>query len=65
MYSRTMEYDEGSEGFTALVMKIAVFWDIAPLTPYLSRRFGRTYRLHLHPFILFSGLYIVVIPIVS
>jgi hypothetical protein len=37
----------GFEVFTAIVMKIFIFWDIAPCSPYMSRRFGGTYRLHL------------------
>jgi hypothetical protein len=33
----------GSEVFTAVV---AVFWDIAPCSPYMNRCFRGTYRLH-------------------
>jgi hypothetical protein len=29
-------------------MKNAVFWDVAPCRSYVNRRFGGTYRLHLH-----------------
>jgi hypothetical protein len=29
-------------------MDVAIFWDIAPCSPYVNRRFGRTYHLHLH-----------------
>jgi hypothetical protein len=37
----------GSEVLTAVVMKSAIFWDITPCSPLkVSRRFGRTYRLH-------------------
>jgi hypothetical protein len=28
-------------------MNIAVFWDIAPCSPYVNRRFGETYHLQL------------------
>jgi hypothetical protein len=28
-------------------MKNAVFWDMAPCSPFVNRRFGGTYRLHL------------------
>jgi hypothetical protein len=36
------------EVLTAVVMKVAIFWDIAPYSPYITRRFGGTY--HLHPY---------------
>jgi hypothetical protein len=33
-----------------LKLKSTIFWDITPCNPLkLSRRFGGTYRLHLHP----------------
>jgi hypothetical protein len=35
------------EVFTAVTMKNAVFWDVAPFRSYMNRRFGGTYRLHL------------------
>jgi hypothetical protein len=35
------------EVFTAVTMKIAVFWDVAPCRHCVNRRFGGTYRLHL------------------
>jgi hypothetical protein len=35
------------EVFTAVIMKNAVFWDVAPCSSWVNRRFGRTYRLHL------------------
>jgi hypothetical protein len=35
------------EVFTAVTMKNAVFWDVAPCTSCVNRRFGGTYRLHL------------------
>jgi hypothetical protein len=35
------------EVLTAVVMNVAVFWDIAPCSPHVSRRFVETYRLHL------------------
>jgi hypothetical protein len=37
----------GFEVFTAVVMKIVIFWDIAPCSPYMNRRFGGTYHFHL------------------
>jgi hypothetical protein len=35
------------EVLTAVVMKTAIFWDTAPYSPYMKRRFGGTYHLHL------------------
>jgi hypothetical protein len=35
------------EVFTAVIMKQAVFWDVAPCRSCVNRRFGGTYRLHL------------------
>jgi hypothetical protein len=35
------------EVFTAVIMKNAVFWDVAACTSCVNRRFGGTYRLHL------------------
>jgi hypothetical protein len=35
------------EVFTAVTMKNAVFWDVAPCKYFVNRRFGGTYRLHL------------------
>jgi hypothetical protein len=35
------------EVFTAVTMKKAVFWDVAPCRSCVNRRFGGTYRLHL------------------
>jgi hypothetical protein len=29
------------------LLKIAIFWDIAPCSPYMNRRFGGTYHFHL------------------
>jgi hypothetical protein len=29
------------------VLKLAIFWDIAPCSPYMKRRFGGTYHLNL------------------
>jgi hypothetical protein len=37
----------GIEVLTAVVIKFAIFWDIAPCSPYMNRRFGGTYHLHL------------------
>jgi hypothetical protein len=36
------------EALTAVTMKNAVFWDVAPCRYCVNRRFGGTYRLHLH-----------------
>jgi hypothetical protein len=39
----------GFEVFTAVTMKNAVFWGVAPCRcGRLNRRFGGSYRLHLH-----------------
>jgi hypothetical protein len=35
------------EVFTAVTMKNAVFWDVAPCRSCVNRRFGGTYRLRL------------------
>jgi hypothetical protein len=35
------------EVFTAVTMKNAVFWDVAPCRSCVNRRFGGTYRLNL------------------
>jgi hypothetical protein len=35
------------EVFTAVTMKNAVFWDVAPCTSCVNRRSGEMYRLHL------------------
>jgi hypothetical protein len=35
------------EVFTAVTMKNAVFWDVAPCRSCVNRRFGGTYSLHL------------------
>jgi hypothetical protein len=31
----------------SFIINAAIFWDIAPLSPYENRRFGGTYHLHL------------------
>jgi hypothetical protein len=36
------------EVFAALTMKNTVFWDVALCRYCINRRFGGTYRLHLH-----------------
>jgi hypothetical protein len=33
--------------FKTLNMKAAIFWDTAPCSPYIDRRFGGNYNLHL------------------
>jgi hypothetical protein len=39
----------GFKDFTAVAMKITVFWDITPCSPLkVSRHFGGTFRIHLH-----------------
>jgi hypothetical protein len=39
----------GFEVLTAVVMNNTTFWDITPCSPLsVNRRFGGTYRLHLH-----------------
>jgi hypothetical protein len=35
------------EVFTAVTMKNAVFWHVAPCRYFVNQRFGGTYRLHL------------------
>jgi hypothetical protein len=35
------------ELLTAVVMDAVIFWDIALCSPYVNRRFGGTYHLHL------------------
>jgi hypothetical protein len=35
------------EVFTAVTVKKAVFWNVAPCRSGVNRRFGGTYRLHL------------------
>jgi hypothetical protein len=37
----------GHEILTVVVMNVAIFWDIAPCSPYLNQRFEGTYQLHL------------------
>jgi hypothetical protein len=37
----------GSEVFTAVTMKNATFWDLAPYRSCVNQRFGGTYILHL------------------
>jgi hypothetical protein len=32
----------GFEVLTAVVMKVTIFWDIAPFSPYVNQRFGGT-----------------------
>jgi hypothetical protein len=38
----------GSHSGSLVVMKVAIFWDIAPCSPYVNRSFGGTFHLHLH-----------------
>jgi hypothetical protein len=35
------------EVLTAVVMKVTIFWDIVPYTPYINRRLGGMYHFHL------------------
>jgi hypothetical protein len=37
----------GFEVLTAVVMIISFLWDIGVCNPYMNRRFGGTYHLHL------------------
>jgi hypothetical protein len=37
----------GFEVLTAAVVNVAIFWNIAACSPYVNRRFGRNYHLHL------------------
>jgi hypothetical protein len=37
----------GSEVLAAVVMNVATFWDTAPYSLFLKRRFGGTFHLHL------------------
>jgi hypothetical protein len=49
-YGRDEKYVQnfvGLEVLIAVVMNVAILWDIASCSPYVSRRFGGTYRLHL------------------
>jgi hypothetical protein len=46
--TQTWQYNVRFEVFTAVTMKNAVFWDVAPCTSCVNRRFGGKYRLHLH-----------------
>jgi hypothetical protein len=42
-------FSVGFEVFTAVVMKSIIFWDMTLCSPLsVNRRFGGTYRLHLH-----------------
>jgi hypothetical protein len=43
----TIQVCVGTEVFTALTMEAPIFWDIAPCSPYIKRRFGGMYHLHL------------------
>jgi hypothetical protein len=37
----------GFEVFTAVIMKNAVFWDVAPCRSWVNRHFGGAHHLHL------------------
>jgi hypothetical protein len=39
--------DLGFEVLTAVVMKVDISWDILLCSPYVNRRFGGSYHLHL------------------
>jgi hypothetical protein len=41
IHERTKEWKEKS------MEDVAIFWDILPNSPYVNRRFGGTYHLHL------------------
>jgi hypothetical protein len=42
-----MEWIVGFEVLIAVVMNVAIFWDIAPCNPYMNHRFVGTYHFHL------------------
>jgi hypothetical protein len=44
--SETVIFHVRFEVFTVVTMKNDVFWDVAPCSSYINRRFGGTYRLH-------------------
>jgi hypothetical protein len=44
---KTFLRDLEFEVLTAVVMNVAILWDIAPCSPYTNRRFRRNYHLHL------------------
>jgi hypothetical protein len=37
----------GLKALARLVMNVSIFWDVAPCSPYVHRRFVETYHLHL------------------
>jgi hypothetical protein len=41
----TLFHCVGLEILTAVVMKVTIFWDIGPCSPYMKRLFGGTYPL--------------------
>jgi hypothetical protein len=48
MYVQSFENNtEGYEIFTAVIMKVAIFWDIAPCGPYVNGLFSGAYDFHL------------------
>jgi hypothetical protein len=46
-HSLNLKIPTGFEVPTAVVMNVAIFWDIAPCSSYANRCSGRTYHLHL------------------
>jgi hypothetical protein len=47
-YVKTSQGNVRSEVFMTLAIKNSVFWDMAPCRSCMNRRFGGTYRPHLH-----------------
>jgi hypothetical protein len=47
MFEKTSERNVGFEVLTEVVPNVAIFWDIAPSSLYVNRRFRGTYHLHL------------------
>jgi hypothetical protein len=39
-FFQTSKFYVGFEVLTAVIINVAILWDIAPYSPYLSRRFG-------------------------
>jgi hypothetical protein len=46
-FGKKYSFCVGFEVPIAVVMKLDIFWDIAPCSLYISRRFGGTYHFHL------------------
>jgi hypothetical protein len=44
VFSESYELNVGFGALTAVTMNVAIFWDIAPCSPYVKRCFGGTYH---------------------